>query len=115
MYGLSNALLDSPWHTDVRSKARLEQLIERGKRNETVLLRLLSDRVKAPVDQIKSDRLPFAKAHSISAPFIILPDYGTRSSSVAIRDSAGSWRFRERRFDAGGDAIGDSAFRIIKA
>ena len=115
VYGLSNALLDSPWHKVVSSKAGLAQLIEEGDVNETELLRLLSDRTRAPVNEIETDRLPFGKAHSISAPFIVLPDYGTRSSSVAIRDSAGAWRFRERRFNADGGAVGDSAFSIKMA
>jgi uncharacterized protein with NRDE domain len=112
VYGLSNALLDSPWHKVVRSKARLEQLIAQNKLNETELLRLLDDRTKAPVDEIETDRLPFATAHSISAAFIVLPDYGTRSASVALCDSAGRWRLRERRFDASGASTGDSTFTI---
>jgi uncharacterized protein with NRDE domain len=112
VFGLSNALLDSPWHKVIRSKAALAQLIRQNKVNETELLRLLDDRAKAPVDEVVTDRLPFATAHSISAPFIVLPDYGTRSSSVALCSSAGSWRFHERRFDPGGKIIGDSSIRF---
>ena len=112
IYGLSNALLDSPWHKVVRSKAALKKLIQRGKVNETELFRLLEDRRKASVDEIESGQLPFATAHAISAPFIVLPDYGTRSSSVALLDAAGQWRFHERRFNADGNRMGDSAFTI---
>ena len=112
VYGLSNALLDSPWHKVVRSKAGLERLIAQDKVNETELLRLLDDRTRAPVDEIETDRLPFATAHSISAPFIVLPDYGTRSASIVLSDSAGRWRLRERRFDSSGASTGDSAFKI---
>jgi uncharacterized protein with NRDE domain len=112
VYGLSNALLDSPWHKVIRTKAALEQLIHKNKLNETELLRLLNDRAKAPVDEVVADRLPFATAHSISAPFIVLPDYGTRSSSIALCNSAGSWKFHERRFDPGGKTIGDSSIRF---
>ena len=110
IYGLSNALLDSAWHKVVQSKAGLSTLIDSGKINETQLLRLLDDRVKAPVDAVDSQQLPFEKAHSISAPFIVMPDYGTRSSSVALLDSTGSWRFKERRFDPSGKSIGESGF-----
>jgi len=112
IYGLSNALLDSPWHKVVRSKAALEALICGNKVNETELFRLLDDRQKAPVDEVKKEHLPFETAHAISATFIVLPDYGTRSSSVALLDAAGSWRFHERRFDAAGNRAGDSAFTI---
>jgi uncharacterized protein with NRDE domain len=112
VYGLSNALLDSPWHKVVRTKAGLERLIAQDKVNETELLRLLDDRTRAPVDEIETDRLPFTTAHSISAPFIVLPDYGTRSASVVLNDSDGRWRLRERRFDASGARTGDSTFTI---
>ena len=80
--------------------------------NESELLRLLDDRTRAPVEVIDNTRLPFAKAHAISAPFIVLPDYGTRSSSVVLRQSDGTWRFRERRFDASGKMTGDDTFKF---
>jgi len=108
IYGLSNALLDSPWHKVLRGKAALAQLIDENKVNETELLRILDDRSKAPVGEVEADRLPFATAHAISAPFIVLGDYGTRSSSVALCDSTGKWRLHERRFDPSGESTGDT-------
>jgi uncharacterized protein with NRDE domain len=112
IYGLSNALLDSPWHKVVRSKNALRKLIDEGGVNDSSLMRLLDDRKKAPASEIDSERLPFATAHAISAPFIVLPDYGTRSSSVFLREASGGWHFRERRFDAAGKAIGDTVFTM---
>ena len=112
IYGLSNALLDSPWHKVRRAKSRLADLIDSDNINETQLLRLLNDREKAPVSQVESDRLPFDTAHAISAPFIVLPDYGTRSSSVALLKGSNRWRLQERRFDAGGNKVGESVFRF---
>jgi uncharacterized protein with NRDE domain len=112
IYGLSNALLDAPWHKVERSKATLGALIRDDKVNETELFRLLGDRQKAPADAIESDQLPFAMAHAISAVFIVLPDYGTRSSSVALLDAAGTWRLHERCFDAAGKRSGDAAFTL---
>jgi len=73
---------------------------------------MLDDRAKAPVGEVEADRLPFATAHSISAPFIVLPDYGTRSSSVALCDNAGKWRLHERRFDPSGEATGDTSLKF---
>jgi len=112
IYGLSNALLDSPWRKVLRGKAALAQLINENKINETELLRILDDRSKAPVGEVKADRLPFATAHAISAAFIVLDDYGTRSSSIALCDSAGNWRLHERRFDPGGRTTGDTTLRF---
>ena len=109
IYGLSNELLDSPWHKVRRSKAALTALLQQGPVNESALLRLLGDREPAPVSEIESGRLPFATARTLSSPFIVSPDYGTRSSSVVLSDGAGNWRIKERRFDAGGQAVGDTA------
>ena len=110
IYGLSNELLDSPRYKVLRSKTALDALIQANKVNESELLRLLDDREKAVVDEIDADHLPFATAHAISAPFIVLPDYGTRSSSTVLCDSTGRWRMHERRFDASGERRGDSTF-----
>jgi len=109
-YGLSNALLDSPWHKVSRSKAALQQLVRDDQVDETRLFRLLGDRQKAPTDEIRDDQLSFAKAHAFSATFIVSPEYGTRSSSVARLDRNGNWRFRERRFEPDGATSGESAF-----
>ena len=115
IYGLSNALLDSPWHKVLRSKAALRQLIDENRVNTTALMRLLGDRDKAPASEIDDEHRSFATAHAISAPFIVLPDYGTRSSSVVLRDASGAWQFRERAFDATGATTGDSTFAIAPA
>lgn len=111
-YGLSNALLDSPWHKVKRSKAALQNLVANERINETELLRLLHDSDKAPIGEIESDHLSFEKAHAISAPFIVMPDYGTRSSSVVVVNASGDWRFMERRFNANGRSAGESAFSM---
>jgi len=112
IYGLSNATLDTPWEKVERSKARLAKLIDTHSGNETELLRLLADRDKGPADEVKSDRLPFATAHAITAPFILLPDYGTRCSTVVRADRSGIWTFLERRFDPAGTRIGESRFLL---
>lgn len=112
IYGVSNALLDSKWDKVLRSKQSMLDLLRDDKINDTAIFRLLNDRQRAPAKDIESSRLPFATAHAISAPFIVLPDYGTRSSSVAILDSRGRWQFSERRFDPAGKSVGQSHFDI---
>jgi len=110
IYGLSNATLDTPWEKVERSKSRLGELLQQGRANETHLLRLLGDREKGPVNEVRSDRLPFATAHAITAPFIVTPKYGTRCSTIVRVDQAGTWHFLERRFAPGGNTVGESQF-----
>lgn len=110
IYGLSNALLDGPWHKVESSKQRLAELIVTEAVDENSLMRLMNDRDKAPVDEVETGRLDLATAHAISAPFIVLPDYGTRCTTVVLADDDGNWRFTERRFDPAGRRTGDSQF-----
>ena len=114
VYGLSNATLDTPWEKVERSKNKLQGLIDAGTVNETSLLRVLGDREKGPVDEVKSDRLPFATAHAITAPFIVLPEYGTRCSTVVIADQEDRWSLLERRFAANGSKSGESRYSFSK-
>jgi uncharacterized protein with NRDE domain len=110
IYGLSNATLDTPWEKVERSKTRLDNILRSGPVNDTQLLRLLDDREKGPVGEVKSDRLPFATAHAITAPFIVTPEYGTRCSTVVRANHDGHWHLLERRFDAAGKNAGESQF-----
>lgn len=114
IYGVANATLDTPWAKVERSKTAMQELIESGRANETNLLRLLNDRNKASVSEVEAGRLSFTKAHAMTAPFIVQPDYGTRCSSVMLRDNTGRVRFTELRFGADGLERGrsDFAFRI---
>jgi len=110
VYGLSNALLDGPWDKIERSKRGLRALLDQNAVNETTVLRLLDDRALGPIEDVDSTSLSFTVAHAISAPFIVTPDYGTRSSTVVFADSEGRWHITERRFDADGISTGESRF-----
>jgi uncharacterized protein with NRDE domain len=110
IYGLSNATLDTPWHKVERSKSQLTRLIAEDCIDDTQLLRLLSSRDRAPAGDVDNGRLPFATAHAITAPFIVLPEYGTRCSTIVRADRSGCWQFLERRFDPAGGCTGESRF-----
>lgn len=112
IYGLSNASLDTPWSKVVRAKAGLGSLIESDAVNETELMRLLADRTPAGVNDIDAGALPFEIARALTAPFIVGPDYGTRSSSIVLWRTDGVIDFCERRFDPSGKTTGDSRFRF---
>jgi uncharacterized protein with NRDE domain len=110
LYGLSNATLDTPWEKVNRSKQALQELLNNNAVNETSLMRILADRDKGPVSEVSSGRLPFASAHAITAPFIVLPEYGTRCSTLVLADQSGKWSLLERRFDTAGAKTGESRY-----
>ena len=110
IYGLSNATLDEPWTKVTRTKSMLQALIEDDAVNETHLLRMLDDREKAASEEVQTNGLSFSMAHALTAPFIVLPEYGTRCSTVLTVSDKGNARFAERRFDALGRTTGESNF-----
>lgn len=110
IYGVANATLDTPWPKVEKTKAVLGELLDRGDVNETALLRLLDDRERAPARDIDAGGIAFDKAHALSAPFIVMPDYGTRCSTVLIRDARGRCRVVEKRFSNDGRSSGQSDF-----
>lgn len=112
IYGLSNALLDSDWFKVHRAKSAIRQLLQQQHIDEQELIRLLEDRERAPASSVASERFDFEAAHAISAPFIVMPDYGTRSSSAILRDNMGRNRFQERRFQPDGGVAGDVRFNF---
>ena len=114
-YGLSNALLDGPWHKVESSRQKLAAMLAEGSVNETNLIRLMNDRNKGPVAEVESGPLDFTKAHAITPRFIVIPDYGTRCTTVVLADKNGNWRFTERRFSAAGDKSGESRFTFAAA
>ncbi len=110
IYGLSNATLDDPWSKVTRTKSRLADLIEEDDVNETSLLRMLDDREKASADEVETNGLSFSMAHTLTAPFIVHPEYGTRCSTVMTVEDEGRVRFLERRFNPDGRVSGESKF-----
>ncbi len=110
VYGLANSTLDSSWPKVERCKAALNALIAADQVNETTLLRLLDDRRMASAAELETDGASFERAHAMSAPFIVLPDYGTRCSTVLTRSADGQFRIAEKRFAADGTSTGQTNF-----
>ena len=111
VYGLSNASLDMPWSKVVRTKATLESLIEQPKLRVDDLFTMLADRTVTD-ENVHAEHLDAAQARAITAPFIVSETYGTRSSTVYLRDRTGSAIFVERRFDEEGKELATQRFEI---
>lgn len=110
VYGLSNASLDTPWPKLVRAKARLEQVLAEGVGVDP-LLALLADREPGSPEDIAdaiADDLPEPTLRAIAAPFVVMPAYGTRCSTVVLARNDGYITLHERRFDPAGLPLGDT-------
>ena len=113
-YAIGNADLDAPLSKVKRSRDRLRALVAAGKTDDESLFALLADREPGPAAEAEADadRLPLPAARAITAPFIVLPDYGTRCSTVVRAHADGNWSLAERRFAPDGSRSGDVAYSV---
>ncbi len=108
LYGLSNGTLDEPWPKTLRLKSILLDWCMGAADSPAALLDGLAEEILPDIGldpAIPSD-VPQEPNHS--PIFIRNPIYGTRCSSVVAIGHDGNGLFIERRFDAAGDAVGDT-------
>lgn len=106
-YALSNALLDTPWYkvTKIKSEfSRLRHPITPGQ-----LFPIFADDTPAPEGEVQQTGLAPAIEKGLSSPFIRLPGYGTRVTSVLEFRQNGEIEFCERTFRRG-QPRGDQKF-----
>lgn len=98
IYGLSNALLNTPWHKVNKVKEKLTKITtENPERIEsTLLLKTLIDKEMPEDSQVQQTGLPMRLEKMLSPMFIESEDYGTRASSVILLDRRNSLLFKER-------------------
>jgi uncharacterized protein with NRDE domain len=111
VYGLSNHLLETPWPKVVAARARLDAALSEESSLaalEERLQGLLEDRTVAPDRALPDTGLPLDWERSLSAAFVVLPEYGTRASTSVLVTTGGSVRVVERSFGPGGTLLGES-------
>ncbi len=101
---------NTPWPKLLRSKARLAAWLADDDPAIEAAFALLADRAPASDTALPVTGISPQWERLLSSPFIVSPDYGTRSSTVLLIARDGSARFIERSFDADGDAVGQVAF-----
>lgn len=114
LYGLSNALLDTPW-PKVRSRvgAMCEVLAaDSGQATASVepYLQLLADERQAADWELPSTGVAPEWEKLLSSAFIRSPNYGTRASTLLRVRHDGRFDFCERSFDANGQT-GEVSYR----
>lgn len=105
VYGLANAELDAPWHKTRYGKAALTERIAAGRVSPGALGRLLENRERARAADVETGGLDFDLAHALTAPFIVTPDYGTRSSTVVTLDDGDQLTVAERSYAPDGRLV----------
>lgn len=99
IYGLSNALLDTPWPKVQRGKKSFGECLQQGSWTATDLLEILSDETMAADDVLPDTGVGLELERRLSPIFIKSPRYGTRVSTVVAISDSGHVTFVERSFD----------------
>jgi len=111
LYGVSNALLDTPWPKVVVGKKGLATLLATSPLDHTGLFKLLADEsppglsveASANIDLIAGSQAPI---------FIRTAEYGTRCSTLLWTDLAGSMTLLERSFVPAGRDWNEVSYRF---
>ncbi len=120
IYGLSNQFLDTPWPKLRRVRQQFEAWLDQsrtlpassGAHSADALLAMLNDRQTAAGEDLPQTGLTVEWERTLSAPFVLHPDYGTRSSTVLLLETSGAFELIERRFDPRGTLTGESRFQL---
>lgn len=96
VYGLSNALLDTPWPKVAEGKAKLDAAIQQGYVSLLTLMNIMLDKSQAPNHLLPSTGVPIEWEKMLSSRYIEAPGYGTRITSVLTVSIAGVLSFVER-------------------
>jgi uncharacterized protein with NRDE domain len=105
VYGLSNAMLDTPWPKVNHRVAAFAQTLamDSGQlKNSDHYLRVLADTHEASPQELPNTGVNKDWERVLSAAFIKTPAYGTRSSTILRVRKDGQFEMIERRFDANG-------------
>lgn len=112
LYGLSNALLDTPWPKVTKIKAALGHLMAADFWNADELLAVLADSHPALDRDLPSTGVGAERERQLSALFIQGEHYGTRSSTVLTIDREQTVAFVERTHVPGHQGVSTVHFEF---
>ncbi|CAB1368902.1 NRDE family protein [Denitratisoma oestradiolicum] len=102
IYGLSNALLDTPWPKVEQSKSALAAALHALPDCHPLFDLLRDDRTYSE-EQLPRTGVDIAFEQLLSAAFVRSPVYGTRNSTVLIEDIRGKRLFLEQTWSPDGE------------
>lgn len=111
IFGLSNALLDTPWPKLEKLKSRFGKAIQ-SEFDVDALLELLTDSETATDSDLPKTGIPYEWEKAISAICIDTPTYGTCCSTIILLDKSGNLSFTEKSFPVGAREAKTVSFNI---
>jgi uncharacterized protein with NRDE domain len=98
-YGLSNALLDTPWNKLLMAKKQLKDKIEIGSLDKRELSEVVLSKAIEPDDQLADTGATLEQERAVSAQFINFGNYyGTINTTVLLWKHSGEVEIKEKRY-----------------
>ena len=98
IYTLSNELLDSPWPKAIHAKEVLTPLLKKTPINIDEIINCLHRRDPFPDEHLPDTGIGIEMERMLSPPFIVSKDYGTRCTTVVLKDRKGNTHFVEQNY-----------------
>jgi uncharacterized protein with NRDE domain len=98
IYSLSNELLDSPWPKALHAKQALTPLLQSNPTDIDQLIRCLHRREPFPDECLPDTGIGIEKERTLSPPFIVSPGYGTRCTTIVLRNQKGDTQLVEQNY-----------------
>lgn len=111
IYGLSNALLNTPWPKVEKLKSEFSKVIADDFAHDD-LLNLLTDSTRADDAQLPDTGVGFDLEKMLSAICIKSENYGTCCSTVLTIEKSGKVEFTERTYPVGNRVEGQVTFEL---
>lgn len=100
IYGLSNALLNTPWPKVEKSKIYLKRLINQQEIHPWEVLNILNNTAFAKDEELPDTGVGLELERMLSPVFTKMEKYGTRCSTVIMVDKNNNVKFVEKTFFA---------------
>jgi len=111
-YGLSNALLETPWPKLVNGKRKLEPLLQAETIEPETIFQALYDEQRAPDELLPDTGIGLERERALSSLFIKTPVYGTRCSTVLLIDHQNIATVTERTYNLQRFQFSDQSFAL---
>jgi len=112
LYGLSNALLDTKWPKVKNGKKTFESIISREDFKTEELLEFMHNTVLAPDEQLPETGIGHEKEKLLSSMFIEMPGYGTRNTTILLKDYNNNVEIIERTFSHDAKSTSEEKFNF---
>lgn len=112
LHSLSNHLLNSPWPKSEHAKDKLAEHLSAPSLEPDALLRILQRRRPFADELLPDTGVSLERERTLSPPFIVTPEYGTRCTTLLLWHKSNQVTFIEQNYAPDGSPTERGDFQI---